>query len=99
MGLLGVPIRDSSQAGNGQRGQGGRLHACPTDPDVYRELAANVQGDPSLRLCSRSVHRLLIVCVLVAAKFLDDHFYNNAYYAKVSQRRLRIGPGYCVLLC
>ncbi|XP_010546693.1 PREDICTED: cyclin-P3-1 [Tarenaya hassleriana] len=34
-------------------------------------------------LTSLNVHRLLITSVLVAAKFLDDECYNNAYYAKV----------------
>lgn len=34
-------------------------------------------------LTSLNAHRLLITCVLVAAKFLDDASYNNAYYAKV----------------
>ncbi|MBA0554893.1 hypothetical protein Golob_013968 [Gossypium lobatum] len=34
-------------------------------------------------LTSLSVHRLLITSVMVAAKFLDDQHYNNAYYAKV----------------
>ncbi len=29
------------------------------------------------------MHRLLITAVLVAAKFLDDSYFNNAYYAKV----------------
>ncbi|MBA0827176.1 hypothetical protein Goarm_011971 [Gossypium armourianum] len=32
---------------------------------------------------SLSVHRLLITSVMVAAKFMDDQHYNNAYYAKV----------------
>ncbi|KAG4189173.1 hypothetical protein ERO13_A08G210700v2 [Gossypium hirsutum] len=30
-----------------------------------------------------NVHRLLITSVMVAAKFMDDQHYNNAYYAKV----------------
>ncbi|GMI88787.1 hypothetical protein like AT3G05327 [Hibiscus trionum] len=34
-------------------------------------------------LTSLNVHRLLITTVLVAAKFMDDQCYNNAYYAKV----------------
>ncbi|KAE8688496.1 Cyclin-U3-1 [Hibiscus syriacus] len=34
-------------------------------------------------LTSLNVHRLLITSVLVAAKFMDDQCYNNAYYAKV----------------
>ncbi|KAK9282085.1 hypothetical protein L1049_004997 [Liquidambar formosana] len=36
-----------------------------------------------LHLTSLNVHRLLITGVMVAAKFIDDAFFNNAYYAKV----------------
>ncbi|KZV42727.1 hypothetical protein F511_10435 [Dorcoceras hygrometricum] len=38
---------------------------------------------PFLPINSYNVHRLLIASVLVSAKFMDDIFYNNAYYAKV----------------
>lgn len=37
----------------------------------------------NVHLTSLSVHRLLITSVMVAAKFIDDAFFNNAYYAKV----------------
>ncbi|WCJ43160.1 Cyclin family protein [Euphorbia peplus] len=30
-----------------------------------------------------NVHRLLITSIMLAAKFLDDEYYNNGYYAKV----------------
>ncbi|KAI3970037.1 hypothetical protein MKW92_007349 [Papaver armeniacum] len=36
-----------------------------------------------LLLTSLNVHRILITSVMVAAKFIDDAFFNNAYYAKV----------------
>ncbi|XP_044501293.1 cyclin-U3-1-like isoform X1 [Mangifera indica] len=36
-----------------------------------------------VRLTSLNVHRLLITSVMVAAKFIDDAFYDNAYYARV----------------
>ncbi|KAF5732768.1 putative cyclin-dependent protein kinase [Tripterygium wilfordii] len=36
-----------------------------------------------VRLTSLNVHRLLITSLMVAAKFIDDAFFNNAYYAKV----------------
>nr|XP_019710516.2 cyclin-P3-1 [Elaeis guineensis] len=36
-----------------------------------------------IHLTSLNVHRLLITSVVVAAKFIDDAFFNNAYYAKV----------------
>ncbi|XP_073155119.1 cyclin-P3-1 [Henckelia pumila] len=35
------------------------------------------------RLTSLNIHRLLITSVMVAAKFMDDAFFNNAYYARV----------------
>ncbi|KAI6706463.1 hypothetical protein NL676_009425 [Syzygium grande] len=48
---------------------------------VYLERFA--QQQPALPINSLTVHRLLITSVMVAAKFLDDIYYNNAYYAKV----------------
>ncbi|GJN14284.1 hypothetical protein PR202_gb01087 [Eleusine coracana subsp. coracana] len=38
---------------------------------------------PDIYMTSLSVHRLLITSVVVAAKFTDDGFFNNAYYGKV----------------
>ncbi|KAK6120084.1 hypothetical protein DH2020_046214 [Rehmannia glutinosa] len=37
----------------------------------------------NLCLTSLNIHRLLITSVMVAAKFMDDAFFNNAYYARV----------------
>ena len=31
------------------------------------------------------MHRMLTVGILLAAKLMDDRYFNNAYYAKVSQ--------------
>eukprot|EP01113_Clastostelium_recurvatum_P033097 TRINITY_DN4339_c0_g1_i1.p1 TRINITY_DN4339_c0_g1~~TRINITY_DN4339_c0_g1_i1.p1 ORF type:complete len:425 (-),score=90.10 TRINITY_DN4339_c0_g1_i1:153-1427(-) len=42
-----------------------------------------VQCASQLRLCSRSIHRMLITSIMVASKFYDDGFYTNSYYAKV----------------
>ncbi|XVE73137.1 hypothetical protein DITRI_Ditri11bG0093400 [Diplodiscus trichospermus] len=36
-----------------------------------------------VHLTSLNVHRLLITSVMVAAKFIDDAFFNNAFYARV----------------
>ncbi|KAG2697120.1 hypothetical protein I3760_07G091000 [Carya illinoinensis] len=36
-----------------------------------------------VQLTSLNVHRLLIISIMLAAKFIDDAFFNNAYYAKV----------------
>ncbi|MBA0718461.1 hypothetical protein Goshw_012532 [Gossypium schwendimanii] len=50
---------------------------------AYVYLDRFVQMQPSLPINSYNVHRLLITSVLVSAKFMDDMYYNNAYYAKV----------------
>jgi hypothetical protein len=34
-------------------------------------------------LTALNVHRLLITSLMLAAKFFDDLFYNNAFYAKL----------------
>lgn len=38
---------------------------------------------PDSLLVSLNVHRLLVTCVMVASKVLDDVHYNNAFYARV----------------
>lgn len=49
---------------------------------VYLDRFAQVQ--PTIgAVDSFNVHRLLITSVMVAAKFMDDMYYNNAYYAKI----------------
>lgn len=45
--------------------------------------------DPSLTVCELTVHRLLVLTVMVAAKFHDDVYYSNAYYAKVAGLSLK----------
>ncbi|PIN14791.1 Cyclin [Handroanthus impetiginosus] len=50
---------------------------------AYIYLDRFAQKQPFLPINSFNVHRLLIASVLVSAKFMDDIFYNNAYYAKV----------------
>ena len=37
----------------------------------------------SITLTSLNVHRVLITAVMLAAKFFDDQYFNNAYYARV----------------
>ncbi|GAV57778.1 Cyclin domain-containing protein [Cephalotus follicularis] len=39
--------------------------------------------ETDVHLTSLNVHRLLITSVMVAAKFIDDAFFNNAYYARI----------------
>ncbi|KAK7856504.1 cyclin-U4-1 [Quercus suber] len=50
---------------------------------AYVYLDRFSQSQPALPVNSFNVHRLLITSVMVAAKFMDDIYYNNAYYAKV----------------
>uniref|UniRef100_A0A1J3ICY1 Cyclin n=1 Tax=Noccaea caerulescens TaxID=107243 RepID=A0A1J3ICY1_NOCCA len=50
---------------------------------AYVYLDRFTHRQPSLPINSFNVHRLLITSVMVSAKFLDDLYYNNAYYAKV----------------
>ncbi|KAF7845026.1 Cyclin-U4-1 [Senna tora] len=50
---------------------------------AYVYLDRFTQKHPLFPINSFNVHRLLITSVMVAAKFMDDLYYNNAYYAKV----------------
>ncbi|XP_076916130.1 cyclin-U4-1-like [Bidens hawaiensis] len=50
---------------------------------AYVYLDRFTQQQPALSINSFNVHRLLITSVMIAAKFMDDIYYNNAYYAKV----------------
>eukprot|EP00475_Leptophrys_vorax_P005458 TRINITY_DN13298_c0_g1_i1.p1 TRINITY_DN13298_c0_g1~~TRINITY_DN13298_c0_g1_i1.p1 ORF type:complete len:279 (-),score=-3.55 TRINITY_DN13298_c0_g1_i1:488-1324(-) len=55
--------------------------ACFVVGYVYIERIVGEHDD--MVITSLNVHRLLITCVMIAAKFLDDSYFNNAYYAKV----------------
>lgn len=46
-----------------------------------------------LAVTSLTVHRLLITAIMLAAKLMDDKYYNNAYYAKIG------GVATCDLNC
>ncbi|EXC21069.1 hypothetical protein L484_017079 [Morus notabilis] len=50
---------------------------------AYVYLDRFTQCQPLLPINSFNVHRLLVTSVMVSAKFVDDLYYNNAYYAKV----------------
>ncbi|KAF3433206.1 hypothetical protein FNV43_RR24308 [Rhamnella rubrinervis] len=50
---------------------------------AYVYLDRFTQRQPLLPINSFNVHRLLVTSILVSAKFMDDIYYNNAYYAKV----------------
>eukprot|EP00455_Lapot_gusevi_P050787 TRINITY_DN7449_c0_g3_i1.p1 TRINITY_DN7449_c0_g3~~TRINITY_DN7449_c0_g3_i1.p1 ORF type:complete len:278 (+),score=32.86 TRINITY_DN7449_c0_g3_i1:254-1087(+) len=42
-----------------------------------------IQNNHAFVVNSLNVHRLLITSIMLAAKFFDDQYFNNAYYAKV----------------
>lgn len=42
-----------------------------------------IQSNHTFVVNSLNIHRLLITSVMLAAKFFDDQYFNNAYYAKV----------------
>merc|ERR1712166_777385 len=42
-----------------------------------------IQRNAGFMITSLNIHRLLITSVMVSAKFFDDIYYDNAYYAKV----------------
>jgi len=42
-----------------------------------------IQRNPQFVITSLNVHRLLVTSIMMAAKFFDDTYCNNAYYAKV----------------
>ncbi|KAJ7566238.1 hypothetical protein O6H91_02G093500 [Diphasiastrum complanatum] len=50
---------------------------------AYAYINRFICQKPGISITYLNVHRLLITSVMVAAKFLDDAYYNNAYYAKV----------------
>lgn len=51
---------------------------------AYIYLDRLTQHNRDVRVTALSVHRLLVTSVMLAAKFLDDAYFNNAYYARVA---------------
>jgi len=54
---------------------------------VYIDRAS--KNDPSMAVSKLNVHRLLVTAAMLAAKFNDDMYYSNSYYAKVGGVQLR----------
>jgi hypothetical protein len=54
-------------------------------------MSALARADAALQPTMLNVHRLLLTSTMLAAKFTDDRYYNNAFYAKV-RGRLPAGP-------
>lgn len=42
-----------------------------------------IRANENFLVTSLNVHRLVITAVMIAAKFFDDQYFNNAYYGKV----------------
>jgi hypothetical protein len=42
-----------------------------------------IASRPTMVLASLNVHRLLVTAVMVAAKYFDDAYYNNAHWARI----------------
>jgi len=64
-----------------------RIHkyaSCSTECFILALIYIDrlIQGNNFL-LTELNVHRVIITSILLAAKFFDDAYYNNAYYAKV----------------
>jgi hypothetical protein len=65
-----------------------RIHAnflCSDECYVIALVLVDRIGkiDAALKLCSLNVHRLVVCAVMLAAKFHDDIYAPNAYYAEV----------------
>ncbi|KAJ3693635.1 hypothetical protein LUZ60_009115 [Juncus effusus] len=50
---------------------------------AYAYVDRTVHNHPDLLVVSMNVHRLILVCLLVASKVLDDLHHNNAFFARV----------------
>ncbi|KJP87179.1 hypothetical protein AK88_03226 [Plasmodium fragile] len=48
---------------------------------IYLDRIVKINSDITLSLLC--IHRLLITAIMIAAKFFDDLYYSNAFYAKV----------------
>lgn len=54
---------------------------------VYIDRVGKI--DPAMTVCELNVHRLLVITAMLAAKFHDDVYYSNNYYAKVGGLSLK----------
>jgi hypothetical protein len=48
-----------------------------------------VKMHPDFAISRLNIHRLLVTAVMIAAKFFDDVYYSNGYYARVGGVRLK----------
>lgn len=47
------------------------------------------KNNPSMNVCDVTVHRLVMIAVMIAAKFHDDNYYGNHYYGKAGGLSLK----------
>jgi hypothetical protein len=64
----------------------GHFDTSPTLALIYLERL--LAADSNFAVTSRNVHRLLITCMTVAEKYINDQPYVNSYYASVGGLRL-----------
>lgn len=61
-----------------------RLSNCSNSCFVFALIYLDrIIESRNVTVTSLNIHRLLITCILLATKFLDDMFYDNAFYAKL----------------
>lgn len=56
-------------------------HECFVLGLVYIDRIVKLH--PEFTICNLNIHRLLVTSVMLGAKFFDDVYYSNSYYAKV----------------
>uniref|UniRef100_A0A7S4QEV9 Cyclin n=2 Tax=Alexandrium monilatum TaxID=311494 RepID=A0A7S4QEV9_9DINO len=55
---------------------------------MYMDRVVN-NHRPEFTICSLNIHRLLVTSIVLAAKFYDDIYYSNTFYAKVAGLRTK----------
>lgn len=65
---------------------------CSPSTFVYALILIDrvLEYQPGFVLHTQNVHRILLAANVVAAKYLDDFFYKNSFYANVGGVPLRL---------
>lgn len=58
---------------------------CSHSAYVYSLILLDkiIQDQPHFKITERNIHRLLFTSIVISAKFIDDQFYKNNFYASV----------------
>lgn len=69
-----------------------RYMNCSPSTFIYALILIDrvLEYNPGFVLHSQNVHRILLAANVVAAKYLDDFFYKNSFYANVGGVPLRL---------